>query len=601
MNKFATFPALLLLAMLTLFCQCSRENRIENDSYGSDFPQTKEAFAVIDSSMSFMNSDPAKSHRIIDSVSNAKLMSPQRCDLFHATVIFNGENNPDSALAICNRLLEEENFGDDSFLEEEICVLASNITLGANQYLETLKYAERGIKICHGHELMQSDEAALITRVGQAEQALGRIEQARKTYEKAQQLVEEDKTFGGLIGRISLMKRQIELYSEAHDYDNAIAVCHEVLDLVARFDREPSIVEQRPETMVESGSATRDFADFYESQMFTKIARTYRMKIEEGIATGNDKADRDSLNKYLDKWDKTATANSPENLANVMQELYFTGRKMRFNEAKNAVAELYKSDSLVTGYVEYLNLLAEDAASNQDYKQSNSYLKRALALSDSIRQRETLRTLSEQMAINKVQEYQLARQDAENLVARHRLANWLLGIILLIIIGAGIVIFTLKRRNREKELEIEETKQDLVESQEEIKELAQQLEKTRTERTHATVEGIYEQIVRLMEEQQIYLNPDLDVKLMAEELNSSRTHISNSINRMTGKPFRQWLSEYRLAVFVKLLEENPEVPIHKLMEQCGYKEQSTFRRQFKATYGLTPGDFKRELDKRNQK
>lgn len=31
------------------------------------------------------------------------------------------------------------------------------------------------------------------------------------------------------------------------------------------------------------------------------------------------------------------------------------------------------------------------------------------------------------------------------------------------------------------------------------------------------------------------------------------------------------------------------------MAQCGYKDQSTFRRQFKTTYGMTPGEYRKAL------
>lgn len=118
-------------------------------------------------------------------------------------------------------------------------MLASNIAISVNRYLETLQYANRGIAICHGQELMNYDEAMLMGRAGQAELSLGRTEEARQTYAKANKLLLEDKTFGGLIARISLMMKQSMLYSTTEEYDSVIAICHEVLDLVHRFDRDP--------------------------------------------------------------------------------------------------------------------------------------------------------------------------------------------------------------------------------------------------------------------------------------------------------------------------------------------------------------------------
>lgn len=594
MRKFIFFVIISLLTTL-FFCQCNGRKAGDNGGYGEEYPQTKESMTIIDNCMSFMQTDPARSHQIIDSVCNAKLMSPQRCDYYHAMVVYEGEENRDSALTICNRLLDEGKFGDDKFLEEEICVLASNIAISVNRYLETLQYANRGIAICHGQELMNYDEAMLMGRAGQAELSLGRTEEARQTYAKANKLLLEDKTFGGLIARISLMMKQSMLYSITEEYDSVIAICHEVLDLVHRFDRDPFFVEPRPETMKVSGDATREFADFYESQMYSKIAHAYyniASKGSDGVSlplVGESEGVIDSLNHYLDKWKQTKSHTSPVNLANTMRELYFTGRMADFNEAKAAVADLYKGDSILSDYVDYLSLLAEEAASRSDYKQSNDYLQRALAISDSIRQQETLRMLSEQMSINMVQQQQLARQEAENDAARYKLII----VIIAIIVALGSVITILRRRNKEKEEMLQMTQQDLMETREEVNDFIQQLEEVKQEKQSKDLQELYDSIERVFREKQLYLNPDLSVIMLAEELNTNRTFISTCINTITGKSFRTWLAEYRLNLFLEKQNENPDSPIDKLLTQCGYKDQSTFRRQFKATFGMTPSEYRK--------
>ncbi len=541
----------------------------------------------MDSCMSFMQTDPKRSHQIIDSVCNAKLMSPQRCDYYHAMVVFNGEEKQDSALAICNRLLDEGKFGDDKFLEEELCVLASNITLSLSRYLETLEYANRGIAICHGQKLMNYDEAMLMGRVGQAEQMLGRTEDAEQTFKEANKLLEGDKSFGGLIARISLMMKQSTLYSAEKEYDKVISICHEVLTLVQDFDRDPSSVEPRPETMAKSGEATREFADFYESQMYSKIAHAYCCRSKNGLK---------EVNHYLDLWQQTKSHSSPVNLANTLRVLYLTGRTAQFNEAKEVVANLYNGDSIVTDYVDYLSLLAEDAALRHDYQSSSSYLRRALAISDSIRQQETLRTLSEQMSINMVQQQQLARQEAEHRASSYKL---IIVIIIIIVVSLGIIVL-LRRRNREKEEMLQMTQQnlqltqkDLYETQEEVIDILHQLQETRQDKTAKSMQELYLRIEQVLRDRQLYLNPDFSITMLAEELCTNRTFISTCINTVTGKPFRTWLAEYRLNLFLQKQQENPDAPIDHLLMQCGYKDQSTFRRQFKATFGTTPSKYKK--------
>lgn len=588
MKKFILYIAIFLTPVM-FFCQCSDRRDDVSDGYGNEFPQTKEAISIIDSCMSFMQTDPARSHQIIDSVRNAKLMSPQRCDYYHAVVVYNGEENQDSALVICDRLLDEGEFGDDKFLEEELCNLASNIAITVGRYLETLRYANRGIAICHGQKLMSNDEATMMGRVGLAEMSLGLTEEAKQTYAKANKLLEEDKTFGGLIARLSLMMKQSQLYSGAKEYDSVKVVCTDILHLVHRFHRDPLFVNPRPETMKQSGGATREFADFYESQMYSKIARAYHKKIEQRLST-NTSADLDSLNHYLDLWEQTQSHKSPVNLANTIHELYFTGRKAKFDEAKEAVANLYKNDSIQSDYVDYLNLLAQDAASRHDYTTSSGYLQRALAISDSIRQQETLRTLSEQMSINMVQQQQLERQEAEYQVSIYKLIIT----IIIIVAVAGLIIAVLRRRNKEKEEILQMTQQDLIETKEEVNDFIQQLKESKQDKSAKAMQELFSRIEQVVSEKQLYLNPDFSIIMLAEELCTNRTFISTCINNITGKSFRTWLAEYRLNLFTQKQKENPDAPIDVLLMQCGYKDQSTFRRQFKSTFGMTPSEYKKQ-------
>lgn len=168
----------------------------------------------------------------------------------------------------------------------------------------------------------------------------------------------------------------------------------------------------------------------------------------------------------------------------------------------------------------------------------------------------------------------------------------------IIILIAGLVVGLLWHKNRKKEQIIKITQQDLADTQEEVKELTQQLEETKAEKTTDNAQELYERIVTVMEEQKLYLDPDLDIKMVAEAACSSRPVVSNCINRIAGKTFRLWLSEYRLSFFLQMLKQHPDTPIDELVNQCGYKDQSTFCRQFKDRYGMTALKYKKMMKKK---
>lgn len=584
---------LLFLNLVLLLSACTTQEQRPDDGKGSDYP-TDETFEQIDLCMSHMTSDPIRAHRMLDSIADAGLMTRQRCEYFHAVVMYGGEDKHDSALEICDRLLDAGVFGDDRFLEEELCDLASNITSGNNRHLATLKYANRGIALCHGDERMRGDEATLMARVGVAEQALGRIEQARETFDRAYQLLKGTSTFADLVALITLQKKQLRLYDEMKDYDTMISTCHKIEQLVERFDRDPSFVEKRPVTMQEPGAATKDFADFYRCQMYAQLAHTYHLRIEQGLA--NDvKAETDSVRTYIQKLLNNEGAKNSTALINAMPEMQFLGLKSAFDQARIQAEESYRGDSLVSDYVSYLTLLANDAESRHDLQACTNYLRRALAVSDSVSQQEMLRIVSEQLSINMVQEHQLAHQDAENRLERQTMMTRLLTFALIAILIIGTIIGWLEYKNRKKEELIRLTQQDLLDTKEEVEELSQQLEVAKSQRTAGNMQALYERVEKVMEEQKLYLNADLDIKMLAEAAGSSRPVVSACINNKTGKPFRFWLAEYRLSLFEKLLRENPDTPIVDLVSHCGYKDQSTFRRQFKEKYGMTALKYKKVM------
>lgn len=584
---------LLFLIFVWLLSACTGKGQRTDSGNGRDYP-TDETFDQIDVSMSYMTSDPMKAHRMLDSIADAGLMTRQRCDYFHAMVLFGGEDKIDSALCICDRLLDAGEFGDDRFLEEELCVLASNITSGNNRHLATLKYANRGIALCHGDERMRADEATLMARVGTAEQALGRTEQARETYERAYNLLKGTSSFADLVALITLQKKQLRLYDEINDYDAVISTCHEIEQLVGRFEHDPSFVGQRPATMQEPGAATKDFADFYRCQMYAQLAHSYHLRIEQGLAS-DVKAETDSVRTYIQKLLITDGARTSAALVNAMPEMQFLGLNSAFNQARIQAEESYKGDSLVSEYVNYLTLLANDAESRHDLKACTSYLRRALAVRDNISRNEQLCILSEQMSINMVQEQQLARQDAENLLERQEMVTRILTFVLIAVLITGLIIGWLLYKNRKNEEIILLTQQDLLDTQEEVKELSQQLEVAKSQSAANNMQVLYDRILKVMEEKELYLNADLDIKMLAEAANSSRAVVSSCINNKTGKPFRIWLAEYRLSLFENLLKLHPDAQIVDLSTRCGYKDQSTFRRQFKDRYGMTALQYKKNI------
>lgn len=103
--------------------------------------------------------------------------------------------------------------------------------------------------------------------------------------------------------------------------------------------------------------------------------------------------------------------------------------------------------------------------------------------------------------------------------------------------------------------------------------------------------NLYYRVLLVMEKERPFLNPDLNISLLAKMAITNRTHLSAAINRMTGSNFSTWLAEYRVNYVIYLMNDTGINNMDALYAQAGFSSRTTFYRQFKQITGLTPKQF----------
>lgn len=102
---------------------------------------------------------------------------------------------------------------------------------------------------------------------------------------------------------------------------------------------------------------------------------------------------------------------------------------------------------------------------------------------------------------------------------------------------------------------------------------------------------LYYRVLLVMEKERPFLNPELNISLLAKATATNRTYLSTAINRMTGSSFSAWLAEYRVNYAIQLMENGGFDNLDDLYEQAGFGSKTSFFRQFKQVTGLTPKQF----------
>ncbi len=109
--------------------------------------------------------------------------------------------------------------------------------------------------------------------------------------------------------------------------------------------------------------------------------------------------------------------------------------------------------------------------------------------------------------------------------------------------------------------------------------------------------AVIQQLEQLMEEQKLFLNPDLNLKLLAEIVQLPPRSVSKAINERKGCNFQNFVNHYRIEEFQRRVGE-PEARRLTLLAHAyasGFASKSTFNSVFKTATGVTPRQYVKRL------
>nr|WP_230688294.1 AraC family transcriptional regulator [Hymenobacter jeongseonensis] len=102
-------------------------------------------------------------------------------------------------------------------------------------------------------------------------------------------------------------------------------------------------------------------------------------------------------------------------------------------------------------------------------------------------------------------------------------------------------------------------------------------------------------LLRLMDEEQPWLEPELTLAELALRLRTNTSLLSHVINTGCGQNFNDFVNRYRVAEAERKLQD-PRLAHYSLVGialECGFNSKSTFNRVFKKITGRTPGEVNR--------
>lgn len=258
--------------------------------------------------------------------------------------------------------------------------------------------------------------------------------------------------------------------------------------------------------------------------------------------------------------------------------------------------EVAEQNKLISSTFDILPVLANYYDETKDHPNAFYYLNRYhhLKESDIVRNQQQVQEEYEKDIRNKEKELfekEQALKDSEISQQRFLIYFSLLGFLVFLCLFAVILL-----RNRQ----LKDSYQHLFDNSVELIKKDQELQEIKKKEKYATSllsdeanTVLYNSLLKLVEEDRIFLNNKLTIEDVAKKLNTNRTYLSQIVNEKTGTNFNNFINKYRVqeAQICLLNDEIKAYNIEGIAQTVGFSSKSTFNGAFKKFTGLTPSEF----------
>ena len=112
------------------------------------------------------------------------------------------------------------------------------------------------------------------------------------------------------------------------------------------------------------------------------------------------------------------------------------------------------------------------------------------------------------------------------------------------------------------------------------------------------LEALRPHLEQLMSTERPYLDPDINIRQLAERLKTNTAYLSRLINNGYELNFNDFINRYRIQDFTAKLAagEHQQFTFLSLAFECGFNSKATFNRAFRKHIGQSPGQYVAQLE-----
>ena len=109
--------------------------------------------------------------------------------------------------------------------------------------------------------------------------------------------------------------------------------------------------------------------------------------------------------------------------------------------------------------------------------------------------------------------------------------------------------------------------------------------------TAAIDQFLYDRCCRYMMDHKPFLVESFTLQDLASAVFTNKAYLSKTINRFSGRNFRQYVNYYRVMYAMELFRNNMSLRVSELASQSGFHSETAFLQSFKKVMGESPSQW----------
>lgn len=166
--------------------------------------------------------------------------------------------------------------------------------------------------------------------------------------------------------------------------------------------------------------------------------------------------------------------------------------------------------------------------------------------------------------------------------------------VLLLLLLVGYILWRVRRDN---ELLTEKNRSlyEQIQQREKAEEINDEFRKSKFEVQKTELSQnrqLYERLCKLMEDPEVYTDPNANHETLARLLGTNRTYLAEALHECADTTPADFINRYRVRHAARLLATTDD-PVGLVAEECGITNRSTFARLFREHYSMTPSEYRK--------